>query len=245
MRVNWGGYSEVQAVLNAMQEICENKISGVLDYVFLLSGQDYPLKPNEYIFNFLGTNYGKEFISYRQIAPGSKEEECIRVYFLNDIWLFAAKDRGSESEGKSHTKLGDCLYRYLKKLPKRKYLERIIPYSGSEWWCLTFRCIKFILDFVKNNNKFVRFYKYTHTPAEMFFQTIILNSPFSKAVVNECLTYAHWLDEHGKVMPRPLVFSKKNFSELKELDKLFARKFNINFDKEVLDLIDKNLLKIG
>ena len=52
--------SMVHATLNTIQYMLEQNKK--YDYVCLLSGQDFPIKPKEYINNYLSANHGCNFI---------------------------------------------------------------------------------------------------------------------------------------------------------------------------------------
>ena len=99
--------------------------------------------------------------------------------------------------------------------------------------------IEYINNFIRQNTKFVNFYHHVFIPDEMFFQTILMNSPFSNQVENNPIHYINW---NPKRYPLPVVFGKEDFDAIKNSNKLFARKFDMNFDSEILDLIDNEIL---
>ncbi|WP_442939850.1 beta-1,6-N-acetylglucosaminyltransferase [Nostoc sp.] len=72
---------------------------------------------------------------------------------------------------------------------KRKLPEGFAIYGGSQFWCLTGECIKWINIFVKQNPKFVKRFNYTYCTDEVFCQTLVLNSPFKDKVINDNLKY--------------------------------------------------------
>lgn len=229
-RVYLCGFSLVQATLNAMQEIQQANVGGDLDYVFLLSCQDYPLKTNDEIFGFLESNYGKEFIRYSEMpAPFWHKGGMYRIerYHLVDFPLGRLEQLASAI------------------LPRRRFLDGFTPYGGSMWWCLTYECVKYVLDFVRSNKEFVRFFKYAFIPCETFFQTIVLNSPFARNAVGKIsgaelgddLRYLRWSKESGGWHPE--ILTKEDLEVLVQSDRLFARKFDIDVDSAILDLIDE------
>src|SRR4051812_36124314 len=61
VKVFWGGYSVVQATLNSFRQIIGSGIK--YDFINLLSGQSYPLKPAAVIHKFLSDNPGKLFMN--------------------------------------------------------------------------------------------------------------------------------------------------------------------------------------
>lgn len=224
------GFGVVQATLNAMRKIQETNTEGDLDYVFLLSNQDYPLKTNDEIFGFLESNYGKEFISYTEMPT--------------PIWFKGGMNRIEEYH-LLDIRIGHRLRQLARAiLPKRRFLDGFTPYGGASWWCLTYECIKYVLDFLRNNKEFVRFFKYVHIPEEMFFQTIILNSPFANNAfgkisgpeLSDVLRYLRWSRESGGMHPE--ILKKEDLTVLVQSDKLFARKFDMYEDSTILDLID-------
>jgi hypothetical protein len=80
-------------------------------------------------------------------------------------------------------------------------------------------------------------------PDEMFFQTIIMNvtSVESKLVIENNLTYLSWESPDA---PSPMTLRSSNLEELKSQDSsLFARKFDLEEDETILDLIDAEILK--
>ena len=58
--VVWGGYSMVEAELRGIKELL--RINSKWDFFINLSGQDFPLKSQPFIKNFLKQNKGKSFI---------------------------------------------------------------------------------------------------------------------------------------------------------------------------------------
>src|ERR1035437_876794 len=59
--VNWMGYTTIDAELDMMKVAYQSGIK--FKYYVLMSGQDYPIKGNNYINNFFNT-YNNDFISY-------------------------------------------------------------------------------------------------------------------------------------------------------------------------------------
>jgi hypothetical protein len=92
---------------------------------------------------------------------------------------------------------------------------------------------------MQHNPAFVNFFKYVDIPDEMFFQTIILNSPFKESVINDNLVYIDWENPNPSY---PRTFVKTDFEILVSSSKLFARKFDVSRDADILDMIDQKIL---
>lgn len=91
------------------------------------------------------------------------------------------------------------------------------------------------------NPNFVNFFKYVDVPDEIFFQTIVMNSPYAQCVVNDNMRYIDWKDwDAGS----PAVLGREDLGKLAASPKLFARKFDESVDPEVLELIDEKILSV-
>ncbi|MEG4799096.1 beta-1,6-N-acetylglucosaminyltransferase [Microcoleus sp. ARI1-B5] len=239
-RSAWASFELVKATLEGIKSIVET--GTYFDYVVNLSGQDYLIKSNEHIQSFLQENKGREFIDYVPL-PGSKwgaaglrrvEHWHIR---WNDIYLFCIPPVKREFKSPIASLLYSVLIWPLPK--KRKFFESFPLYGGSAHWCLTGECVKWIDDFVKQNTNFVNRFNYTSCADEIFYQTLILNSPFKDKIINDDLRYMDWPYVNA-YHPRNL--EKKDFEKIRESDKLFARKFDMTVDADILDMIDEMIL---
>jgi hypothetical protein len=214
--VNWGGFSVVQATLNLLQEAAA---MGEYDYFILLSGADYPLRSNASIVQFFQHHQGEEFMSLWKMPELDKPFSRVEYFYIEDAHVFRDEHF------------------------KRKYPERYAHftlYAGSQWWALSKRCIGYILHFILENPEYVDFYKYTSVPDEMFFHTIIGNSPFKKNVVNGVM-YDDW--ETGSPAAITLqhlpILAQKTVPAVNGGKKtpLFARKFS-DSSHEIITEID-------
>lgn len=96
--------------------------------------------------------------------------------------------------------------------------------------------VDYVINFVNENLEFVKFFKHSLIPDEHFFHTVLLNSNIKDEIVNDNLGFLIW---NGST---PITFSIEDAEKLKDSDKLFARKFDVDFDFSILDLIDKEML---
>ena len=135
----------------------------------------------------------------------------------------------------------DQLWSALAKIvPVRRSLPANMEiFGGSAFWCLSRDCVEYIDDFLRQNIKFVRFFKYVRIPDEIFFQTILLNSPFHDLLVNDDKRYISWPSHPSH---HPEILKKHDFERFINTENLFARKFDITVDTDVLDKIDEATL---
>lgn len=267
-RVNgcWGGYSLVQATLNAIQTLVETKIE--YDYAIMMSGQDYPLKSNGYIHDFFKYADGLQFMEAFSPSTGTKVWQKdlfgsrLEDYYYRTVdgrsWYrydgfsryWRCEDaRSDKSEsawipcadpGNGLFDAEDC------KGARRNRRPAFIQewWGGSQWWALTREAVEYIHKTVGEDNGYIRFHQYTFIPDENFFQSLILNSKaFGKRVINNRLRFVDFSDPDPRNMPR--TFGEDYLPELIEFctmeypKYLFARKFDSTKSASVLDEIDK------
>jgi hypothetical protein len=97
--------------------------------------------------------------------------------------------------------------------------------------------VRYVHEFVQRERRFVRFFGHVDKPDEMFFQTILMNSPHTPGIVPDDVHYTNW----SKGGSHPSTLTVGDFGALRRADDLFARKFDPGVDAEILDLIDERL----
>jgi len=218
-KVYWGAFSIVQATINGFQEILGTGIK--YDYINLLSGQDYPLKPQKDIHAFFAQNPGNAFMEY---------------YLVHEVWTEAIT-RVTQYHLTNYNFAGKyTVQKWMNKLlPKRKMPYGLIPVGRSQWFSIAPELVKYLLDYIKTNPRIVRFFKLSWAPDELFFQTILYNSPYRDKMMNNNLRYIDW----SEVKPSPKTFTVADVPQLIASGKLYARKFNMQADEQVFNELDK------
>jgi len=233
--VVWGGYSMVDVELRGIRKLL--KISTKWDFFINLSGQDFPLKPQSAIKDFLRQNKGKNFI---QIADQVK----MRPNTLNRINNYFCESNNG----------------FLGTPFKRVFLPNITPYIGGQWKILSRDCCEFISSSPKIA-RFRKFYRNTLIPDEGFFQTVLMNTHYTGKIINDDRRAIVWIPDvdsrlysknstanstksliaSGKIKLRPKTFITKDFPFLLASNAFFARKFDENVDLTIFDLLESNL----
>lgn len=253
---SWGDVSLVKATLNSIDALIKNQI--IFDYAILLSGQDYPVKSNEYILEFFNNSDRNLYMEIFDKAACTKGwQHLVFSFRLNKHFLLKQGDWYSFSKSKRAGEL--CIRKKIgedwTKIEKRdigEFSQKLIfprrlplnlkPWGGSQWWALTYDAIKYIFDFCHNHLDYLAFHQSTYIPDEIFFQTIIMNHPFfNKYVINHRLRFLDWSKD-----PKPMVFDDTYLTEFEEICRenpnfLFARKFEPIRSERILNYID-NLL---
>lgn len=220
-RCKYGSFGQVDANLSAMRSYEEYNY----DYYIELTGDSYPLKPPEVIKKELNEKNCAlmEFfeLPYKGWYQGGLRRLNNRFYFMPRrkypyVWTFSFP-------------------RFRKGLPCG-----LKPYGGRGNLCLQKRHVSYILQFAEKNPSVRKFFERVWGPDEIFYQTILLNSPLNSSVVNESTMYF----DYSKGIAHPKNLTKADLEVLKRSGKFFARKFNLNIDKDILDIIDQELKKV-
>jgi len=221
-RCDWGGFGHVRATMEGIYEIMQLGIP--FDYVILLTGQDYPIKSNDEIRLFFRQRNGISFMSYFPLPSEQWENGGLQRF---SRWHFRILRRHY------------VFPKRIESFMNRQFPKGFQPFGGSSYWCLTRECIEYVYRFVQMNPTFIAFFKYVDVPDEMFFQTILMNSPLADTIVNDDCRYIDWEEPNSG---SPSILDKNDYERIANSGKLFARKFDVSVDAEVLSMIDQGIL---
>lgn len=221
--VEWGKYSQVQAILNLLNFAYSY---GEYDYFCLLSGQCFPILSVNNILLYLDSNKGKNFVNLFEsknngLTHTNNYDKRVNVVFPS--WLM-----GKNFPIRVLRRLWVMVtggYNHTFKLFQRKKPQGLNFYFGSSWWCVTKGFVDWLINFLKERPEFEKFYKLSSCPDESFFQTLLMNSPFSETRED----YLHYIDWTGQ-KNSPNNLSIQDFNSIINSGKLFARKIDNDFE---------------
>jgi hypothetical protein len=230
---NWGEIGIVMAILNALKAVKESDKK--IEHIVLLSGQDYPIKSNDYINNFFNTSPYSVFIEYWTM-PNFEVWKDRGGMFRITKYFFGLKKRR-----RYMAKVINFIAIFLPFL-KRKLPYNLKPYCGWMWWSIDYYALNYILQFLDDHPKYLKYHKYTFVPDEFFFQTILLNAKDERllaSITNNNMRYIRWKDGES----HPEILRKSQIKDIMQSDALFARKVDSDKDEDILDLIDDYINK--
>jgi len=217
------------------------------DYVVILSGQDYPIKPNRGIVSFLAQNRKRNFVHHERMPTsfwsvnggdgGMWLIDRYHVDFLGKRISYPPTcERPDTRKGRAFIAVANFLCALRFRMP-RLFPSYLVPYGGSAHLSLTREAVRYVLDFVEQHPDYLRFHRYTLNSSEIFFHTILLNAPeyLRCSIVNDNLHYESWVHT-----AHPEILTTRDLPELRSTSKPFARKFDTDVDSEVLDLLDQD-----
>jgi len=241
----WGS-SMINAEIIWFSEIAKNMKKW--DHIVLISWQCYPIKDIKYVENYIEDLGNRSCTSYRPIEK--KYLDRINRYHFNDINFHVPKIFNNiilsivsnfitlwyPQRVPTINLVLEVIVNFI--LPRRKYLiNHYKIYRWDQRIVLSSKHVEYILNFLEKEEwkKFFSHFDYTSCSDEIFFQTILLNNENIKKEINNNLL---WYIVREKNSNSPNTLTIKDYENIKKSDKLFARKFNINIDKEILEKLN-------
>lgn len=202
----WGEFSLVKATLSASEKLLDSFDD--VSHVSLISGSCLPIRPVRQMRRFLKRNAGTDFIESVSVknnywVKDGLNEERFTLYFPFS-WRKQRRsfDRAVELQRKARI--------------KRKIPDPLVPHIGSQWWSLTAKTLRAIIDDPKRPY-YDAYFNWSWIPDESYFQT--LARLHSASIESRSLTFSKF-DYLGK----PFVFYDDHQKELTQSDCFWARK---------------------
>lgn len=219
--IQWGGFGMIEATLRIIETIRQSNQE--YDYIWLMSGQDWPLHSSDIIVKYIEQHAGEDFI---EILPDQEAFE--RGYFKrNELyypnWMVS---------NKVYIKVIKHLFWFITGGRKATtILKRKNPIGkfcyGSQWWLLTTKTVDIMMHFLSKNKWYIDYFRNSLVPDECFFQTLygkLIGA--ERAMPSVC--YVNWKEDRNS----PEVLTSDELSLLmREKGKfLLARK--VDFEKD-------------
>ena len=222
-KIRWAGYSFTKAILTGMEEVLA---AGDYDFINLMSGQEYPLKPAETMVRFFQNHLGTTFMSFEAQGSPWWQANMTRV----------EQYHSTDFDFKGQYQVQSWVNRLL---PRRKFPLSYTLYGGNcaMYWTISKASAQYVVSFMDQHPDLEKFARYTWAPDEFLIPTILMNSPHREKVINNNLRYIDW-SQGG---PNPKLLTLADLDKLKNSASFFARKFDIRHDSLILDKLDEIL----
>lgn len=226
--VQWAGISQIDATLNLMRFA---RAYDDFDYFWLCSGQDFPIKPPEEIVAWLSDHPGCDFVELFNSKNNGADHENFydkRTSVFFPCWMLG-NSMFKRVCKRAYTELTGG-YNKTFKWARRKHVNGLKFYFGSQWICVSGRTMDWLMDYLEGHPEYYRFYENSSCPDESFFQTLIMNSPFA----SNRMDYLHYVDwSEGKRNPK--ILKTEDYKRLICSGKLMARKFDNTVDAGIIE----------
>ncbi len=252
-KVYWMGFSVIRACIALMKAAMRGAVP--FKYLVHLSGSDYPIRRVDEIHDFYA-RHACEFLSYFKLSDNLDWSHKTRYRYYLDVPALNRREVFKSTRNMVLFLPAIAAYRLLFKLaPKRPDLEGVELYGGSAHWTLTHDCARHVIDITDRTPRLTKFFQRSHCPDELYFQTVVLNSPFAGNVVPgarlrrwqhntrspyvlECGDDLKYVDWDGR-REGPAILDERDFAALRQSGKLFARKMHPIVSRSLLDRLDE------
>jgi hypothetical protein len=210
-KVNWGGLNHLKAILLLSAEALKNQDNS---FFHLITAEDVPIKSKD---SFLCLNKSKNYLEYFEmpIASWSGNGGFDRINYFQLYDLFDAKKYKQRLYIKKFVRLQKKIN--LKRSYSDKHPKKL--FGGSTYWSLNREALNYVVNYP--NKEFLKRFQFTFCAEEIYFQTILLNSPYARDIVNNNLRYMNWASGSGG---GPAYLDEGDFQAIISSDKYFARK---------------------
>jgi hypothetical protein len=237
--VEWGAFSYLRTLLGAFEWSLEQLDP---DWIVVLSGQDYPLRPLAEIEARLGAAEEDAFLtSPWELSTARRPEPPAEEFFLRYAYRHFSVPSWTPSTPRA---LRDFVYTREMPLGLGRRLgvrRRRLPFGpalrcfvSSDWLTLSARAAR-VVTAASRERALMRHYRATPMPSESFFATVLLNHP----ELNVAREDRRLISFAGPGVPHPDVLTSADLGRLLDSDMDFARKFDQERDAEVLDALDE------
>ena len=221
--VKWGSYSQIHCEMVLLKEAVKTEHA----YYHLLSGMDLPIKSQEQIFAFFEKYNGLEFVD--EDGATISEAALSRVKYTHKFYGKAGsvKDILGALSVKGQKLLG---------VDKTQKYGNIIFQKGRNWFSITHGLAKLV---VEKEDWIQEVFGQSVCGDELFLQTVARNSEYAEKICNQNtmpeVPDTRYIDWKRGSNNNPYVFREDDFEELKNALGLFARKFDLNVDKKIVE----------
>jgi hypothetical protein len=215
------------------------------DWLVVLSGQDYPIRPIAEIENSLAVTDVEAFIETRPCkcpAPRTSIDEFAGRYYYR--WrrlpfsfaplLMRAFTRLNPFVRVRKLPSGSWVGVPARRSPFGRYLT---CHYGSDWFTLSRSAVHAVDRFVRTRPDVLHYYRRTLIPTESFVQTILANDTSLRL----CGDYRRYLAFDPRNPARTRILGIEDLDSMLVSGGDFARKFDHTVDHEVLDEIDRRV----
>ncbi len=230
--VGWGSFNMVKATLALIKELMNQNLK--YSHAHLLSGEDILIKPISKLNNFFSENSDTSYIDYFILPckywPQGGLPKLTKYYFKN------CKKHNNLLKRilfKAFELFVNHIVVQIFPFLKKRLDKNLNYYGGSQWWSLTKESIHYLYNYIQDNPSYCKFFKYSHIPDEIFFQTILLNSELKPKVVSTNKRYIDWSHPEKGM---PAVLEINDFEILTKTDSFFARKVDFKTSSQLYNM---------
>jgi hypothetical protein len=232
IKARWGGWSQLRLILACLREAAARHDP---DWVLVLSGQDYPLRPLADVEAGLQASPADARLgSVRQVEthpPAAGDDE----FFLRCRYRHYARPRVLPSS--LPRSIRPLIY--ARELPPLVGVRRIEPapltfFASADWLTLGRAGMRAVLA-ASEDRRLMRHFRRVAVPSESFFASVLLSDP-SLIVERDNRRFSPF----AAGAPHPDTLTSDDYDRLIASGADFARKFDATRDPHILDMLDEH-----
>jgi hypothetical protein len=250
-----GQFGLIDCLLSELRRL--DRVGRHYDWVVVLSGQDYPVRPlSELAAELASSPYDGYFYHFDTNVPETLPPSLFSMpeYVIDCRYRFQHWQLRSDSpllaraivslprrlldrtrNYRLHTQLGITFGRRSAKLP---FSAGFKLYGGSAWMTFRRTAAQSMLRFVDERPDITNYFRRVLAPEEAFLQTIMANDP-SLHLSTRDLQYCDFANAH---LGHARFLTKADLPRVEENGAFFARKFDLDSNPEIFDILDARVL---
>ena len=234
MDVAYAGYTQVECTLRLLRKAYDVG----MDYFHLLSGQDYPCRPNSEFDEFFERNAPRSYMYYdsdeeREMWMDNKYASRIKPWYLIDL-------------PRRDIKLVNMFARGFNFFSRRIWWRGDITnlYAGWSWFSWHRNVVAYVLGEAETNKNFFRRFHHTCCCDELVFHTLL--APHIKELDIEAHNSLRYIDWHKTASGRsnpgsPLTLNEEEYDEIMSSGALFCRKVHPVISKILIEKLKQQV----
>lgn len=228
--VKWGTWTVVEATKRLMELAMNNS---EIDYIHLISGQDYPILSAEEIYNFYEgcTDINLKIFKAKDIVKSGEP-----ILLWSKYYYDYSKINRKSFFGKTYHRLSIIWQTFLRvdKFKMIGFEDEIL--HGSNWAGLPRDAVEFLLESISTDSIYLRLFENSFCPDEFWMQTILGNSDtFKDRITHNNYRYINWERKYNSY---PAILDVDDYKSVMDSGAHFARKLSSEHSAELMDKLD-------
>lgn len=233
--VKWGSYNIVLATLFLVKEALKNEKN---EYFHLISGQDWPVKSPEYIYNYFKHDE-RIYMNYFRADSTEKSNESL-IWWTKFYFNYNKINRRSLF-GKIYHRLLVITQRLFKVDKLKKYgINKNEIYAGEEWFDIPREPLQYAVNEFDTDKSLQKVFSTSFCSDEMWLQTILCNSPFKDKIDKNIHRYISWIRKNDSY---PAILDLDDFNSINNSDCLFGRKFAYPYSESLMQKLNNTFIE--
>ena len=234
MEVAHGGYTQIGCTLRLLHKAYDMGC----DYFHLISGQDYPCRPNSEFDKFFEENAGR---SYMQIESPEYHEPCMVHKYPSRVQPWYIRDCPHRDIA-----IVDFFVRAFNKISQHFFIRKMIPGLWGSWnWFSWHRGLaEYVIREENENPKFFQRFHHTSCADELIFSTLFHGHEHELNIDGtNALRYINWekKSEGRNHFGSPLTLNEDEYDDIIQSGAFFCRKIHPDISKKLLEMLSANI----